>query len=152
MTTTLKDLLQTMPTIKISNGVYYNLKEFNNILNRMAGQQIEVEDTILMPFYIRSSRVLEIYDYAINIRLVDLPNEENYILAKTGKDSMNEVDADLREKLSSCYLEVIKPEKFLLIDGLNECVNYVLTSPELRKRIYDYLHEFDDNKFYFEFY
>lgn len=152
MSKSLNDLFNSISSLERSNTKYYRLNDLHNALNKMYGEEIEVDDTILTPFYICGLGVLEIYDYELNIRLVDRPSEETFILTKTGKRSINEVSSEIERKLRSCYLELVKPQKFLSTDMLKKYVDYVKTSPEIKERIGEYLHEFDDDKLYFEIY
>lgn len=152
MVKSLNDLLNTISALERSNTKYYKLNDLHNALNKIAGEKIEVEDIILTPFYICGLGILEIYDYELNIRLVDLPSEENFILIKTGKKSISEVNSEIEQKLRSCYLEVVKPQKFLSTDMVEKFVNYVKNSPEIKERMEKYLHEFDDDRLYFEIY
>lgn len=152
MVKNLYDLLNTISALERLNTKYYNLNDFHDALDKISGEEVEVDDTILTPFYICDSGILEIYDYELNIRLVDRSNEENFILTKTGKKSINEVNPEIEQKIRSCYLELVKPQKFLSNDLLKKYVDYVRTSPEIKERIGEYLHEFDDDKLYFEIY
>ena len=152
MVKSLNDLFNTISALERSNTKYYKLNDLHNALNKISGEEIEVEDTILTPFYICDLGILEIYDYELNIRLVDRPSEENFILTRTGKKSINEVSSEIEQKLRSCYLELVKPQKFLSTDMLKKYVDYVKTSPEIKERIGEYLHEFDEDKLYFEIY
>lgn len=152
MVKSLYDLLNTISVLERSNTKYYKLNDLYNVLEKMSEEEIEVEDTILTPFYICDLGILEIYDYELNIRLVERPNAENFILTKTGKKSIDQVSSEIEEKLRSCYLELVKPQKLISTDSVEEFVNYVRSSPEIKERIGEYLHEFDDNKLYFEIY
>lgn len=152
MTKSLNDLLNSISALERSNTKYYKLNDLHSALNKMYGEEIEVSDTIITPFYICDLGVLEIYDYELNIRLVDRPSEETFILTKTGKKGINEVSSEIVRKLRSCYLEIVKPQRFLLTNMLEKYVDYVKTSPEIKERISEYLHEFDNDKLYFEIY
>lgn len=148
----LNDLLNSISTFEKSNTKYYRMNDLQNVLNEMHGEQIEVDDTILTPFYICDLGVLEIYDYELNIRLVDCPSEETFILTKTGMKSISEVNTEIEQKLRSCYLEIVKPQRFLSTNMIEKYIRYVKNSPEIKERISENLHEFDNNKLYFEIY
>ena len=152
MPKSLNDLINSISALERSNTKYYRLNDLHNALNKMYGEEIEVDDAILTPFYICDLGVLEIYDYELNIRLVDQPSGETFILTKTGKKSINEVNSEIEQKLRSCYLELVKPQRFLLINMLEKYVDYVKNSPEIKERIRENLHEFDNDKLYFEIY
>ena len=152
MMKSLNDLLKSISTIERSNTKYYSLNDLHNVLKKMYGEKIKVDDAILTPFYICELGVLEIYDYELNLRLVDQPSFETFILTKTGKKSINEVNTEIERKLRSCYVELVKPQKFLLTNMLADYVDYVKNSYEIKERISLYLHEFDNNKLYFVIY
>lgn len=148
----LNELLNSISTIERSNTTYYRLNELHNVLNEMHGKQIEVDDMILTPFYICDLGILEIYDYELNIRIVDRPSEENFILTKTGKKSIDEVGIEIKQKIRNCYLELVKPQRFLEVNMIGKYIEFVKVSSEIKKRISEYLHEFDNDKLYFEIY
>lgn len=148
----LKDLLNSISTIEMAHTKYYRLNDLYNVLNKMHGEEIEVDDTILTPFYICDLGRLEIYDYELNIRLVDRPSEETFMLTKTGKKNIDEVDNEIKQKLRNCYLELVKPQRFISVNRLKNYIEYVRTSPEIKERISEYLHEYDTDKLYFENY
>ncbi|AGF55476.1 hypothetical protein B0P06_000428 [Clostridium saccharoperbutylacetonicum] len=152
MTESLNDLLNSISVLERSDTKYYKLNDFHSALNKMYGEAVELSDTIITPFYICDSGILEIYDYELNIRLVDSHNKEALILTKTGKKSINEVNPEIVQKLTNCYLEIVKPQRVLLTNILEKYVDYVKTSPQIKERISEYLHEFDNEKLYFEVY
>ncbi|MDF2884629.1 MAG: hypothetical protein K0R54_5198 [Clostridiaceae bacterium] len=152
MTESLNDLLNSISVLERSDTKYYKLNDLYNTLKKMYGETVELSDTIITPFYICDFGVLEIYDYELNIRLVDSPNKEAFILTKTGKKSINEVNPEIVQKLTNCYLEIVKPQRVLLTNILEKYVDYVKNSPQIKERINEYLHEFDNEKLYFEVY
>ena len=58
-----------------------------------------MEDAIITPFYICSKGILEIYDYELNIRLVEFKQYERYLLSRTGASQMKEIDELIEDKL-----------------------------------------------------
>jgi hypothetical protein len=146
------DLFTKMDIFKVSNGKYYKLVDFEKILNHLSESNVEVDEHIITPFYICDKGVLELYDYELNIRQVDSPNIDNFILIKTGKTSLNEVNPVIKQKIRKCYLETIKPNKYLQVSKLQEYFCYVRTSSDLRESINDYLNEYEENKLFFEVY
>lgn len=148
----LSDLLIPIRTLRISNSEYYRLDDFQNALSEAKEDRLEVEDTVITPFYIINSKVYEIYDYELNLRMVDQPNIETFILNKTGKKSLDEVRDDIVHKFENCYLEVIRPQKHLPAYMLLQYIDYVQTSPGLITDISQYFHEYDTRKLYFQIY
>lgn len=148
----IKSILSTVSKTNISNAEYYKINEIYNVLCDISGEQIEVNDTILTPFYICDLGVLEIYDYELNIRLVDRPSEENYILTRTGKTSIDDVEREIQEKIRKCYLELVHPQKLLGVNMLMDYFEFIMSSSEIKKRINDYLHGFNEDNLFFEIY
>lgn len=149
---TLHDLLDDTKTIELSNIKYYELNNFYDNLTQVSEDEVLVDDAILTPFYICEQGVLEIYDYELNIRKVTNFDINNFILTKTGKKNIEEVDLSIEQKLRHCYIEIIAPKQSLSINDLKKYVNYLRNSSEVKVRITDALHEFNDNKFFFEVY
>lgn len=50
----------------------------------------------------------EIYDHELNARVVKQSNRRNYLLVKTEKKSLKEIDKDVLEKLNLCYAEIVE--------------------------------------------
>lgn len=148
----LNDLLDVTKTINLSNAKYYELNSFDDNLAQLSEAEVIADDAILTPFYICEQGILEIYDYELNIRKVNSPSTNNFILTKTGKKSLDEVDPAIEQKLKHCYIEIILPKQSLSVNKLQEYVNYLRNSFEVKARISDTLHEFCDSKFFFEVY
>ena len=62
-----------------------------------------LEDITILPYYIHNKRIMELYDYELNIRLVDSPDVDRSILKRTGKLSIDEIDTRVLSKLQNCY-------------------------------------------------
>ena len=148
----LRDLFLKLEVLKVSNGSYYNLIDFFNILNQLGKVDIYVDEYILTPFYICNNKVLELYDYELNIRLVESPSFNTFVLRATGKANFTDVDPEIIRKFENRYLETILPNKSLPVSKLLEFIRYVRKSNEIEKRVCDCFHEFHDSKLYFEVY
>ena len=99
------DILEAAKTINLSNPKYYELNSFIDKLVQFNEVEVIAEDTILTPFYICEQGILEIYDYELNLRKVNSPSINNFILTKTGKRSLDKVDPTIEQKLKHCYIE-----------------------------------------------
>lgn len=149
---TLQELISTMPTIMKFGNKFYDLNQFLSLLLQ-SDCDIQADDTIIAPYYISQSGRLELYDYDLHIRVVDHSNEENYILAKTGKRSLDEIDPTILNKLKKCYLEVIRPQNMLLKSEIIAYVCNLIHSPEIVDRIESLGDErFSKNNLFFEVY
>lgn len=148
----IKDLLKNIEKIKISNGEYYNLQIFYEKLIAI-NEELKLEDDIIItPYYISEGKVLEIYDYELNIRLVDKVDIDKYLLSKTGKKSIEEINEIILDKLINCYIELEECEQNKLIEKIVKYIQYTVKSDELKKRIEKIYKSFDENKIYFEIY
>lgn len=145
-------ILSLIDPLDVSNGQYYRLIDIVRILESISEEEIEIEDTIMTVFYVCDQGVLEIYDYELNIRVVEYPNWERFLLSKTGKESVEAVNSDILSKLQRCYIEVVKPQHLLKKQELQEFLNFVKKSSEIRLRVSEMLQEFDENNICFEVY
>lgn len=148
----LSDLLDVTNVINLSNAKYYELNSFDDNLAQLSEAEVIADDAILTPFYICEQGILEIYDYELNIRKVNSPSINHFILTKTGKKSLDEVDPAIKQKLKHCYVEILLPKQSLSVSKLQEYVDYLKNSFEVKARISDTLYEFCDSKFFFEVY
>jgi len=147
----LHSLINELDYLYLAGVKYYSLNGLEKLLTKIP-KKIEIMDVIITPFYISDSRVFELYDYELNIRVVDAPNFNNFILSKTGAKTISEIDSKIVCKLSNCYAELIKPEKNIQADILYNYIKFVKNSSEIKERIVNLHHEFDDNKLFFEIY
>jgi len=148
----LNSLINELDYLDLAGVKYYSLNSFEKLLTKIPNKNIEIMGVIIAPFYISDSRVFELYDYELNIRVVDAPNFNNFILSKTGVNTISEIDSKIVHKLSNCYAELIKPEKNIQADILYNYIKFVKNSSEINERIVNLHHEFDDNKLFFEIY
>jgi hypothetical protein len=148
----IEKLIHNLNKYERCRSEYYNLLEFKKMIEQVAID--EIEDFILTPFYITDKLTLEIYDYELYIRCVDKPNFEKYLLNKTGKNSILEIDSKIKEKFKMCYIELEKGKdlKVEVEIFINKYLDYLLNSEEIRIRIEQQTGEFDSKNLYFEFY
>lgn len=152
MVKNLNDIIRSLKVLKKFNSNFYSYEDFLILLNELKNKKIKVEDSIMLPFYICDNKQFELYDYELNIRLVDFPNVDSYILMKTGKASISAIDPLIEQKLRNCYLEASKSDKLLLVQSIIDYIDYTRNSQEIRERVREIFDEFFENKLYFEFY
>ena len=145
-------IIAKMKPMSLSNANYYKLIDLNSVLKQLGEIDIIVDEHIITPFYIYNQSVLELYDYELNIRQVNHPDVDNFLLSKTGKQSLDDVSPLVKKKIKNCYLETILPSRSLPVCKILEFIRYVRSSDEIRERIKDCLHEFCEDKLYFEIY
>lgn len=146
------DLKQEIKYLEQSNVRYYNLDSFEKLLLEKTNINVKIEDMIITPYYINSYGVLELYDYELNIRNVEHPNFEQFLLSKTGKTNIEDINPNIVEKSKNCYIEIISPQKDISIEFLNKYIEFVKNSSEISERVFNSFNEFDTKNLYFEFY
>lgn len=148
----LENILAEVHAIKKNNGLYYSINHFQKVIKQNINKHIEVVDTIITPFYICDSGILEIYDFELNIRLVDIPQSDTFLLTQTGMSSIEDIEINIKEKLLKCYIEIVNPQRSLPITRINEYISYVITATEIRERVGENVESYNNQNLYFEVY
>ena len=146
------DVLMMLDVHNISDINYYKLTNLDDILTELGNFNIVTEELIITPFYICNRKTLELYYHELNIRLVDIPSADNFILNKTGKVKLKNIKPKVERNLRRCYLEVVKPNTSFPSSKLKEFIEYVINSPEVKNDAMHCFHEFNTDNLYFEVY
>jgi len=146
----IREILDFVSEIEFSKCLYYQFLSLNSILSSMKGEKIEKEDMILTPYYICDKGILEIYDYELNVRVVENVDTKSYFLKKTGKATLDEIDGEILEKMKRCYVE-LKTEN-LDVDVILGYIEFVLGSKELKDRVEKIDGIYNCEKLFFELY
>jgi len=147
---TIREILESISQIEVSNCQYYKFLSLNTFLTSVKSEKIVQEELILTPYYICEKGILEIYDYELNVRLVEKKDSNGYFLKKTGKTALEEIDKCVLKKLTMCYIELINEN--LGVDIILNYIKFVLESNELKARIEKIDDYFDYEKLFFEVY
>lgn len=149
--TNLKNVLVHLDKFEKYGSEYYNVMELKKCLDETYCLEI-LQDVTLIPFYITPNGRYEIYDYELNARVVKQSNRRNYLLGKTGKTSLEEIDKEVLEKLDLCYVEIVERGDSEATAQIKRYVEHLLGSPHVRDRIPEVLGRFKKENLYFEVY
>ncbi len=128
----LNDLVKQLTPLKRYQSEYYKVDDFMCALRKFKYDKIEVVDTLILPFYLVEEKgVYEIYYYELNISIVDKRKIDTYLLMRSGYSSVDEIDVAIREKINNLYLEVIKPDNFVLIKDIIKYIQMLQTAKDL---------------------
>jgi hypothetical protein len=128
---------------------YYKVIDFIQRLNEIENITIE-EDVVLTPFYILPNSTYELYDYAVYFLNVKQSQKEEYILKKTGRKSLKEIDSEIVDKLGMCYIEIVNGDILEVMVKFKKYLTHLLNSPKVEERIPEVLRPFDRRQLYFE--
>lgn len=145
----LEFLEQKVEYIMFNNNKYYNFLSLSKLLSTYENKKLYIDDTIIVPYYISNGKIYEIYDYELFIVVNGIELNE-YILKKTGRSSLNNINSDLLKKFDLCYMNLNLP----YVDTL-KMINYVthiLNGEDMRCRIYNIFNEYVIENLYFEVY
>lgn len=110
---------------KYCGKTYFSLeriKSLSNIVRSMG----TIEEMVITPYYFFGEEVLELYDFTLSIRVVDsLQSKEHYFLEETGKNSIEEIDARVIEKLDNTYYEVALGDIHTFLKSLEHYVSFM---------------------------
>lgn len=104
-----------------------------------------------MPFYIDDKHTYELYEYQLYIHITNKPDIGQYLLKKTGKKSLTEIDKDILEKLLKCNSETIKDKK-KQIEIMEGYFNYVHSNKDIKSKIEKYFGDYSDSNLYYAIY
>ena len=159
MNMTFMDLLDKLPKLNRFNEDYYNLIEFSNLLEELGSIDISVyEDYLITPFYICNEGICEFYWCELLIQLVDKPSFIDYLLKKTGRKNVNEIDKVIRERTEKLYLEILRPDSTFPSSKLIDYINFIRYYEEIKEDMEfvfkrdGFNCEFDENCLYFTVY
>lgn len=104
---------------------FIKLQELFNLLKEE--QKIEMEECIILPFYIQDKRRMELYEY--EFYCTNEKNFEQFILSITGKNNLEEISREVLSLREKCFANIDEPQK--LVDYFN----YILQSKKLQEEI-----------------
>lgn len=149
----IRDIIKSLNAIKLPNEeILYSFMEFNKAVKSIREDDMEIDDCILTPYYLFEGRRLELYEYELNIRLVDKPNLEKYLLKKTGKFKVDDIPPKVVEIQKNCYFEVSKMERKIPIKKIQQYINYLFHSGSLKCQVQQVFDRFKIEELLFEFY
>lgn len=148
----LNNVVHSLDTQIISNEEYHRVKDLLEHLNNLSDPLIEVEDSILTPYYVFQGRRMELYEYELRISTNAEQNFEEYVMIATGKKNINEVPFDVLQLKKKCYIESEEYTHTVNIKRLNEYLEFLLFNDNIEAQLKEYLGYFDNENLFFEIY
>jgi len=130
------NLINSLTKLEYCGEALYNIDELYS--------KLDVVDTIavpenakylLVPFYVSEQTVYEIYWCEFTVQMVDSPNFKNYLLDRTGKETIDQIDDVIVERMQNLYIEVVMPESAITASEIKKCLSYIKNSEELIKDV-----------------
>lgn len=147
------DIIQMLKSTRLPNDeILYSLEELKKTLDAMQENTLEVEDCVITPYYVCKGRRMELYAFEFNVRIVDAPDFNKYVLSKTGKRRMEDIPEEIIIQQKICYCEIAKPNNALSKDKIQQYIQYLYDNRVLKKEIQSVFGKFDVEKILFEFY
>lgn len=149
----LLNIVRELKGIRLPNDeILYSLEELRKTLDTMKENVLEVEDCVITPYYFYEGKRVELYEFEFNIRLVNTPDFNRYILSKTGKTQIKDIPEEVIFQQKNCYQEVVKTDNKLSKDRIQQYIQYLYDNKALKKEIQKIFGKFDKEKILFEFY
>lgn len=147
---TLQDLLKSLSEYELFEDKYYNFEDFRKQIELKQSFSISSKGILIAPFYIIKKGIIELYDYDLQINVVENPKIDKYLLTRTGKRNISEIDPFIYNKLKSCYIEIIKPETEISTERLLEYINLIMNAEDVLERIKYHNINQEKQSFYFQ--
>lgn len=126
--------------IVFSGEAFINLSDFYNVLKSNIGQQIEMEECLITPYYIQNNKRMELYQYEFCI--CNEYNFEDYILKLTGKGNLEDIPKEIISLRNICFASIDEHNK------LFDYLNFLFKSQELRREVEQIFDNFSELNLY----
>lgn len=149
----LKEIIHLLDFKKVStNESFYRFKDLEQQLLQLDEPKIIVSDSILTPYYISNNLVYELYEYELNISIVNEFNLEKFLLHKTGKSKIDEIPNNIIKLYDKCYIEVLNSVGNLSVKDLQDYIKYLYNENSLISQVNQYFNEFSTENLFFLYY
>ena len=148
-----KQMLSLLSAVSFGSEKYYSLWEAFAQFEEIGPQGIEIENSIITPYYVDSNRRMELDAFELTLAVVSAKNPiEAYLRERTGHADLSEVAPSVISRLKHCYLEALTDDRCLTGSALARYCSYLFTSEELRGDINSRLESFEPSKLYFSYF
>lgn len=107
------------------DNLYFSFENLRN-LPRIIKDIPYIDELLITPYYLTNDSRLELYDYALMIRISSqIRSQEEIILKITGKDSIDKVDDLILSKLKNTQFEVYETDRDTLVDYLQKYIDFI---------------------------
>ncbi|MDL2324545.1 hypothetical protein LJC61_05275 [Ruminococcaceae bacterium OttesenSCG-928-A16] len=147
----LSDLIDTLTPLYLSGGTYYRFSDLDQALTESTSA-VCLQEASIVPFYIHEERVYEIYQDELTIRKSTDGGFETYILKKTGKNRMLDIDESILNKARQLYVQIPPVQDTTSLNAIREYTKYILHSTTIKQEIAKILGTFSPQELFFEYY
>jgi|GEM_PF-5346927 len=144
----IREVLEQVTTLELNGISYSSAGLLYELLGEHQGVKIIHEEMSLMPYYIMDEMVYEPYIFELNIRIANRPSLAEYLLARTRKSRIEEINPDTERILTNCYIELLEPASDEFADKLREYLHYLLVGDDFSDNVCNAVGEFDKGKVY----
>lgn len=149
----IQDVIKSLNTTKFSNGEeLYSFVEFLGVIKNMCEDYVNTDDCIITPYYVSEKRRMELYEYELNIRLVETLDFEKYLLRRTGKLKIDDIPREVILLQNNCYFEILKTDHKISIEKIIQYIDFLYTNDRLKHQIRQEFEEFERERLLFAFY
>jgi hypothetical protein len=151
-TKTMKEIIGKLKIFKISNEELHKLIDFENALQLLKEDDIEVSECILTPYYVDDGKRYEFYSYELNIREVEQKDFDKYLLQFTGKQKIEDIPSNIVERQKNCYIEFLNGENYFKKQLIQNYIEYIYNSSDIQQEVKSCFPKFTKDNLYFEIY
>ncbi|MFR2534668.1 MAG: hypothetical protein ACLS95_05505 [Clostridia bacterium] len=146
------DIIKNFKITKISNEKLYQMSDLEKALNLSNEDEFDIDELVIIPFYIEEGKLYELYAFELNIRVVKERNFDKYMLKFTGQEKMEDIPLWIIERQKKCYIEIKEDERTISKTRIQEYLNYINNSEEIKEDITSVYGNFTKDNLYFELY
>ncbi len=121
----LSQISTLIKTVEYAGEDFINLQDLYNLLN--AEVQIEMEDCLITPYYLKDNRRMELYQY--EFCCTSECNFEEYILEVTGKKKIEEIPKEIFCLRKNCFATIDESNRLL------EFLKFILENKDLQEEV-----------------
>lgn len=149
----LQNIINSLNPTKLPNGeVLYSFVEFHKVIKQICEDYVSSDDCIIMPYYALGEMRMELYEYELNIRLVDNLDFKKYLQEKTGKLKIDDIPEEVIFLQKNCYLEVLKTEHKVSVKKIEQYIDFLHNYDGLKRQVEQVFGRFEREGLRFEFY
>lgn len=121
------DINKKLRTIEYAGEIFVNLEELRELLR--TEPLVEMEEILITPYYIQDNRRLELYQF--EFCCTGDCDFEDYILAQTGKNRIEEVPQEIIYLRKKCFATYEEDNK------LKDYIDFIFLSKDLQDEVVD---------------
>ena len=152
----MKDIQDILRSLNVKNVItgetLYSFIEFRRVMEELCDENIQIHDCIITPYYFSKGIRMELYEYELNIRLVEKLDFEKYLLTKTGKRKVKDISKDVVSLQKNCYIELLKTNCEISKKRIQKYIDYLYNNNDLKNQVKQTFGVFNKENLLFEVY